>query len=202
MPSFRDQLKPLVQEALIHERTVLSSGRVSSFYFDARMVTLRPDGAYLLARHILETVPADSYDAVGGMTMGADPIAAAVSALSWELGTPKPAFIVRKAAKEHGRKKRVEGPLPRGARVLVVEDVTTSGGSALDAIRALREEADVTVARVVSLVDRMQGAAERFAAEGYQFSPVFTAEELGVSREELEAEARSAEGDAGSQPLS
>ena len=80
----------LVAEALIHERTVLSSGRISSFYFDARMVTLRAEGAYLLARHILETVPADSYDAVGGMTMGADPIAAAVSALSFELGTPKP----------------------------------------------------------------------------------------------------------------
>lgn len=192
--SFRDRLKPLVMEALIHERTVLASGRVSSFYFDARMVTLRADGAYYLARHILETVPADSYDAVGGMTMGADPIAAAVSALSFELGTPKPAFIVRKAAKDHGRRKRVEGPLVRGSRVVVVEDVTTSGGSALDAIRVLEDEAGCTIARVVSLVDRRQGAAELFAREGYTFTPVFTAEELGVTREELEAEARSAEG--------
>jgi orotate phosphoribosyltransferase len=193
MPSFREQLKPLVMEALIHEPTVLASGRVSSFYFDARMVTLRADGAYLLARHILETVPADSYDAVGGMTMGADPIASAVSALSYELGTPKSAFIVRKAPKEHGRRKRVEGPLPQGARVVIVEDVTTSGGSAVEAIRAVEAEADCKVVAVVSLVDRQQGAAELFDNLGYAFSPVFTAEELGISREELDAEARSAE---------
>lgn len=192
MPSFRDMLKPLVTDALIHERTVLSSGRVSSFYFDARMVTLRADGAYFLARHVLETVPADSYDAVGGMTMGADPIAAAVSALSWELDTPKTAFIVRKAAKEHGRRKRVEGPLERGSRVVIVEDVTTSGGSALDAIRAVEEEAGCTVACIISLVDRQQGASALFAEHGYPFTPVFTAEELGITREELDAEARSA----------
>jgi orotate phosphoribosyltransferase len=193
VPTFRELLKPLVEEALIHEPTVLSSGRVSSFYFDARMVTLRADGAYYLARHILETVPADSYDAVGGMTMGADPIAAAVSAVSFEQGTPKPAFIVRKQPKGHGTRKRVEGPLPRGARVLVVEDVTTSGGSALDAIAALKEEADVTVARVVSLVDRMQGAGELFEREGYLFTPVFTALDLGITQEELDAEAASGE---------
>ena len=200
MPSFRDRLKPLVMEALIHEPTVLASGRVSAFYFDARMVTLRADGAYLLARHILETVPPESYDAVGGMTMGADPIAAAVSALSFELDQPKPAFIVRKAAKDHGRKKRVEGPLARGARVVIVEDVTTSGGSALDAIRAVEEEAGCTVARIVSLVDRMQGASELFSEQGYLFTPVFTALELGITREELDAEARSAEEGGG--PLS
>jgi orotate phosphoribosyltransferase len=165
------------------------------------MVTLSAEGAYLLGRHILETVPADSYDAVGGMTMGADPIAAAVAALSYEHAQPKPAFIVRKQPKAHGTRKRVEGPLPRGARVLLVEDVTTSGGSALDAIRALEEEADCTVARIVSLVDRQQGATELFAREGYEFSPVFKATDLGITEEELEAERRSGE-DAGNGPLS
>ncbi len=193
MTSFRDQLRPLVMEALIHEPTVLASGRLSSFYFDARMVTLRPDGAYFLARHILETVPADSYDAIGGMTMGADPIAASVAALSWELGTPKTAFIVRKTPKGHGRRKRVEGPLAPGARVVVVEDVTTTGGSALDAIRAVEAEAGCEVVRVVSLVDRQQGAARVFDEAGYAFSPVFTAEELGIGREEIDAEARPGE---------
>jgi orotate phosphoribosyltransferase len=191
MSEFRDRLKPLVTDALIHEPTVLSSGRVSAFYFDARMVTLRADGAYFLARHILETIPTDSYDAVGGMTMGADPIAAAVSAISWELGTPKPAFIVRKQAKGHGTKKRVEGPLAPGSRVLIVEDVTTSGGSSLDAIEAVREEAGATIACVVSLVDRMQGAAALFAEKGYDFRPVFTALDLGITQEELDAEAAS-----------
>jgi orotate phosphoribosyltransferase len=188
MSEFRDRLKPLVEAALIRERTVLSSGKVSSFYFDARMVTLRAEGAYLLARHFLSTVPADEYDVVGGMTMGADPIAASISAVSFELGAPKDAFIVRKQPKGHGTMKRVEGPLPQGARVVIVEDVTTSGGSALDAIRAVESERDATVTRVFSLVDRVQGAAEAFAEAGYRFTPVFTALDLGITAEELEAE--------------
>lgn len=195
-------IQHIKDDAVFHGDFTLTSGKKASYYIDLRKVSLDGRVAPLIGEVMVDLI-ADIPDiaAVGGLTMGADPIAAAVSALSWELGTPKPAFIVRKAAKEHGRKKRVEGPLQRGARVLVVEDVTTSGGSALDAIEALKAEADVTVAGVVSLVDRMQGAAERFAEAGYEFSPVFTAEELGVSREELEAEARSAE-EGTDQPLS
>jgi orotate phosphoribosyltransferase len=193
MPEFRERLKPLVEAALIHERTVLSSGKVSSFYFDARMVTLRAEGAYLLARHFLASIPAAEYDAVGGMTMGADPIAAAISAISYEWETPKDAFIVRKQPKAHGTMKRVEGPLTEGARVVIVEDVTTSGGSAIDAARAVESERGAAVVRIFSLVDRMQGAAEAFAEAGYAFTPVFTALDLGITAEELEAERLSGE---------
>ncbi len=188
MSDFRELLRPLVQSALVHEPTVLASGVTSSFYFDGKMVTLRPDGAYYLARHLLDSMPADEYDAIGGLTMGADPISAAVSTLSHELGCPKTAFIVRKERKKHGRKKRIEGPLANGARVVIVDDVATSGGSIMDAVHAVEEERGCQVVRVVALVDRQQGARELFEAAGYQFTAVFTAEELGVSAEEIRAQ--------------
>ena len=185
---YRELLRPLVASALRHEPTVLASGVMSTFYFDGKLVTLSPDGAYLLARYLLETIPASEYDAIGGLTMGADPIAAAVSALSHELGTPKTAFIVRRERKEHGRRKRIEGPLPQGARVVIVDDVATSGGSIMDAVHAVESERGCTVVRVVALVDRQQGARELFEASGYTFTPVFTAGELGVSAEEIRAQ--------------
>lgn len=185
MSEFRNRLLPLVKAALVHEPTVLASGVTSSFYFDGKLVTLRPDGLYFLARHLLETIPADEYDAIGGPTMGADPIAAAVSALSYELNTPKPAFMVRKARKDHGRMKQIEGPLEPGSRVVIVEDVVTSGGSVLDAVKAVEAERQCVVTRIVALVDRQQGARELFEGEGYRFTPVFTAEELGVSTDEI-----------------
>jgi orotate phosphoribosyltransferase len=185
---FRELLQPLVQSALIHQETVLSSGQTSSFYFDGRLVTLSAEGAFYLARHLLETIPADSYDAIGGMATGADPISAAVSAISFELGCPKTAFIVRKEAKGHGRMKRIEGPLESGSRVIIVDDVATSGGSIIDAAHAVEEERGCKVVRVVALVDRQQGAAELFEEAGYEFTPVFTAQELGVSLEDILAE--------------
>ncbi|MDZ4064044.1 MAG: orotate phosphoribosyltransferase [Coriobacteriia bacterium] len=188
MSEYRELLRPLVQSALVHEPTVLASGVTSSFYFDGKLVTLRPDGAYYLARYLLESVPSDEYDAIGGLTMGADPIAAAVSALSHEFGCPKTAFIVRKERKGHGRKKRIEGPLAEGSRVVIVDDVATSGGSIMDAVHAVEEERSCEVVRVVALVDRQQGAQELFESKGYEFTSVFTAEELGVSVEEIRAQ--------------
>jgi orotate phosphoribosyltransferase len=117
--------------------------------------------------------------------MGADPIASAVAALSHAVGTPKTAFYVRKAQKDHGRKKQIEGPLAAGSRVVVVDDVATSGGSIMDAVRAVEDELNCTVTRVVALVDRQQGARELFESKGYLFDPVFTAEELGVPLEDI-----------------
>lgn len=186
MSQYRERLMELVQTALIREETILSSGQRSSFYFDGKLVTLQAEGAYLLARYLLETIPPESYDAIGGLTMGADPIAASVAALSFELGTPKTAFIVRKERKGHGRMKQIEGPLERGSRVVVVDDVATSGKSILDAVHAVEEEGCSVVA-VIALVDRMQGAGELFGNLGYVFSPVFTAKELGVAPEEIRA---------------
>jgi orotate phosphoribosyltransferase len=175
---YKELLRPLVKNALVLQATVLASGKTSDFYFDGRLVTLSAAGAYYLAKHVLSTIDPNEYDAVGGMTMGADPIASAISVLSFETNNPKPAFIVRKLVKDHGMKKRVEGPLEDGARVLLVEDVTTSGGSALDAALALKQEKNCEIVRIISLVDREEGAADLFAKEGYLFSPIFTASEL------------------------
>jgi len=187
---YRELLRPLIEGALVFGPTKLASGAMSNFYFDGKMVTLRADGANYLAHYLLAHIPADEYDAIGGLTMGADPIASAVAALSQEVGTPKTAFYVRKTQKEHGKKKRIEGPLAAGSRVVVVDDVATSGGSTMDAIEAVEEELGCKVVRVMALVDRQQGARELFEGKGYLFDPVFTAEELGVPREDIEAERR------------
>lgn len=160
----------------------LSSGQASRFYIDGKQVTLSAEGALLFAECFLATNPPESYDAVGGPTLGADPMAAAVSMLSQQRGTPKPAFIVRKAAKEHGKMRRIEGPLADGARVVVVEDVITSGKSVLEAIDALEAEKGCRIVKIVCLVDRQQGAEEAFARRGYNFEPLFTAAELGIQR--------------------
>lgn len=185
MSEYRELLRPLVRGALVHEPTILASGVTSSFYFDGKLVTLRPEGAYYLARYLLGTIPADEYDAIGGLTMGADPISAAVAVLSHEFGTPKTAFIVRKERKAHGRRKQIEGPLAEGSRVVIVDDVATSGASIMDAVHAVETERHCKVVRVIALVDRQQGAQELFDSHGYRFTPVFTAEELGVSTDEI-----------------
>ena len=177
---YKELLRPLVEAALSFQTTVLASGATSNFYFDGRLVTLSPEGSNYLARFILAQIPSDEYDAIGGLTMGADPISSAVAAISHDVGTPKVAFCVRKSHKEHGLGKRIEGPLKEGSRVVVVDDVATSGGSIMDAIKAVESERNCTVARVVALVDREQGARELFESQGYAFDPVFTATELGA----------------------
>ena len=178
-----DRLKDLIVERAVSCGDVqLSSGQASGFYIDGKQITLSAEGAMLFAEHFLATNPADTYDAVGGPTLGADPMAAAVSLLSQLKGTPKPAFMVRKAAKLHGKMRRIEGPLADGARVIVVEDVITSGGSVLEAIDALENEKNCSIVKIVCLVDREQGGREVFDARGYAFEPLFTATELGVKR--------------------
>lgn len=119
--------------------------------------------------------------------MGADPIASAVATVSYDTDYPKTAFYVRKEQKGHGLGKRIEGPIEDGIRVVIVDDVSTSGGSIMEAIRAVETEKKCKVTRVVVLVDRQQGARELFEDQGYLFDPIFTAEELGVSLEEIHA---------------
>jgi orotate phosphoribosyltransferase len=176
----------MVSEALIFEPTVLASGAKSSFYFDGRLVALSAAGASCLARYLLAHIPADEYDAIGGLVMGAVPIAAAVACASFEVGMPKSAFFVRKEAKTHGRGRRIEGPLAAGSRVVIVDDVATSGASIMDAVRAVEAEKSCVVTRVVAIVDRQQGARALFDREGYLFDPIFTAAELGAPTDELE----------------
>ena len=142
---------------------VLKSGKTSPFYFDCRRTTMLPEAMPLIGALVFERIRGLA-DAVGGMTMGADPIACAVAYYSQEQGQPIVAFSVRKETKAHGMQRLVEGAVKEGARVAIVEDVVTSGGSTLAAIANCRSEG-LTIERVVALVDREEGGMDKIAAE-------------------------------------
>jgi orotate phosphoribosyltransferase len=174
-------------KAIIAERSfglgeiTLASGRKSHFYFNLKPTMLDPEGAALLAQLALEALSAEKIDAIGGLEMGAVPISGAVAALSWITGTPLPNFFVRKKPKEHGAKLLVEGLMKgeslAGKNVAIVEDVTTTGESALKAANAA-QEAGAKVAFVLTIVDRQEGAAETFEKAGLRFRSLFTADEF------------------------
>lgn len=163
----------------------LASGRKSDFYFNLKPTMLDPEGAALLAELTLDALKDDGIDYVGGLEMGAVPIAGAIAQLSWIKGRPIAAFFVRKKPKEHGARLAIEGLAKgeslQGKRVVVVEDVTTTGGSAIKAVEAVRE-AGAEVALVFTMVDREEGATEAFRAAGLPFRALFKASEfLGTS---------------------
>ena len=176
-PSLQRLSEVLRERSILRGRFTLASGRESSYYIDCRRTTLDPEGANLVGRCILSLLERTGLhpDAVGGLTLGADPIATAVAILSWQAGRPIPAFLVRKAAKDHGTGRRVEGWLNAGSSVLVVEDVVTTAGSTLEAIAAV-EDLGAKVAGVVAIIDREEGGAE--ALEGYPYFPLFRAKDL------------------------
>jgi orotate phosphoribosyltransferase len=155
----------------------LASGKTSTFYFNMKPTMLDSEGAFLIASLILDALEGVDADVIGGLEMGAVPIAASVSAIAHTRGRKLPAFFVRKQAKEHGTKSLVEGltksETMRGKRVVIVEDVTTTGGSALKAGEALKAEG-AEIVRVITIVDRLDGAAEAFAAAGLDFRPLLT----------------------------
>ena len=156
---------------------VLSSGQRSSYYINGKQVTLHPEGALAIGRILLSLLPMDT-QAVAGLTLGADPIVTAVSVVSAYEKRSLPALIIRKEAKGHGTKAYIEGPdLPAGAKVVVLEDVVTTGQSALKAVERLRD-AGYSVDEVISLVDRQQGGAELYQSEGLKFQAVFTIQDL------------------------
>jgi orotate phosphoribosyltransferase len=159
----------------------LASGRKSDFYFNLKPTMLDPEGAALLAELTLEALAGDMVDYVGGLEMGAVPIAGAIAQLSFLKGRPLPAIFVRKKPKEHGARLAVEGLAKgetlAGKRVVVVEDVTTTGGSAMKAVEAVRD-AGGEVALVFTMVDREEGADEAFKAAGLQFRSLFRAAEF------------------------
>ena len=157
----------------------LSSGKKSSYYLDCRMTTLDPRGALLIGRIILERIRTNNIqaDAIGGLTMGADPIATAVAVVSAIEAKPLPAFIVRKETKGHGTQRSIEGYDGKpGARVIVVDDVCTTGDSILRAAEKA-EEAGYEVTAAFCVVDREEGGTE-LIAKRYPFHPLFTAKEL------------------------
>ena len=161
----------------------LASGRTSTYYFNMKPTMLHAEGAYLIASLILENIEGLGADLVGGLEMGAVPIASAVTAVSHAKGRPIGAYFVRKQAKDHGTKSLVEG-LPKGEtmagkRLVVVEDVTTTGGSAIKAAEALRAEG-ATVVRVVTVLDRQEGAADAFKTAGLDFCAILSLEDFRV----------------------
>jgi len=172
-------LEILKKKAVLYGDFVLASGKRSSYYIDGRLITLEPEGAYLTARLILDILKDAPVDAVGGPSLGADPIVGATVAASYLAGRPLLGFLVRKADKTHGTQKRIEGPLREGHRVAIVEDVVTTGRSVLEAIQQV-EAAGAKVMKVIALLDRLKGAAELFAEEGYNFSALFTRKDIGI----------------------
>ena len=165
--------------ALQYGEFTLSSGLTSSYYFDGRLLSLSPRGASLVARALLPLVRASGAEAIGGPTLGADPIVAAVALASHQDGgRPVPGFIVRKMSKDHGMVRLVEGPLPSGASVAIVDDVCSTGESLFHAIRAVEAEG-CTVVAVVAILDRHQGGSERLRREGYSFRAILEADAQG-----------------------
>lgn len=155
----------------------LASGRTSDFYFNLKPTMLHPEGAALIGRLVAGRIEPGSADCVGGLEMGAVPIATAVAAASFAAGAPLQAFFVRKQAKDHGTQSLIEGLAKgetiAGKTVVVVEDVTTTGQSSIKAIEAIRAEGGV-VAKVITIVDRQEGADQSFKDAGVPFEPLLT----------------------------
>lgn len=159
----------------------LASGRTSTFYFNMKPTMLHPEGAHLIAQLILDSLEKSDADLIGGLEMGAVPIASATSAVSFARGRPLAAFFVRKQVKDHGTQSLLEGLAKNetvaGHKLVIVEDVTTTGGSAIKAAEAVRA-AGGEVVRVITIVDRQEGAAEAFATAGLEFTPLLTLDDF------------------------
>lgn len=173
-----DLLAQITDKAVVHGRVVLSSGREADWYIDLRRITLDGGAAPLVGQVMLDLTADLDYDAVGGLTLGADPVAAAMLHAAVARGQRLDAFVVRKQGKAHGLQRRVEGPDVAGRRVLAVEDTSTTGGSVLTAVQALRE-AGAEVVGVAVIVER--GAAANVRAEGLAYRAAFQVADLGLT---------------------
>lgn len=179
--SARDELREqIVDKAVVHGHVVLSSGLEADYYIDLRRVTLDGIAAPLVGLVMLELTADIEYDAVGGLTLGADPVAGAMLHAAASRGRSLDAFVVRKAGKAHGLQRRIEGPEVAGRRVLAVEDTSTTGASVLTAVEALRE-AGAHVVGVAVIVDRGTGARERIEDEGLSYLAAYDLAQLGLS---------------------
>jgi orotate phosphoribosyltransferase len=155
----------------------LASGRESAIFFDMKRTMFDPEGANLIAGAVLDRIGETAVEAVGGLVMGAVPIVSVVCAKSFERGRPLQGFFVRKETKDHGTAKLIDGNLSHGARVAILEDVTTTGGSALEAADAVRAFG-ASVVLVITIVDRQEGAAAAFRAHNLPFAAVFTRDDF------------------------
>jgi len=185
LPTPREQLRDLITSlAVVHGKVTLASGKEADYYVDLRRVTLHHAAAPLIGHLLLDALeeagfgPAD-VDAVGGLTLGADPVAGALLHAAASRGLELDAFVVRKESKAHGLQRRIEGPDVTGRRVVAVEDTSTTGGSVLTAVEALREAGAIVVA-VAVIVDRDTGAREKIEAAGLPYLALFGLADLGL----------------------
>jgi orotate phosphoribosyltransferase len=169
----------LLEKAIKFGDFTLASGQKSSYYINCKMATLDSEGLYLIAELMLDKLDGVPLDAIGGLTLGADPIIGAMTALAHKRGRKLTGFIVRKEAKDHGTRGQVEGLLVSGMKVAIVEDVATTGGSAGKAIEAA-SAMGCEIVTILAIVDRRQGAEEKFRQMGIKFDPIFRKEELGL----------------------
>ena len=177
----KPRLIQLIKElAVVHGRVTLSSGIEADYYVDLRRATLHHEAAVLIGKVMLDLLDENgitSFDAIGGLTMGADPVATAVMHQASNRGIAVDAFVVRKQAKAHGMGRQVEGPDVKGKRVVVVEDTSTTGGSPLTAAKALQEAGAIIVA-VATVVDRDTGAKKVIEDAGYKYLTAITLDDL------------------------
>lgn len=181
MSELREHLLSLIKEMALEIGTVvLSSGRTSDYYVDLRRMVLTPRGAYLTARLLLDLVRPE-VSAIGGMTLGADPIVSSMIVVGHIEGRDLCGLIVRKEAKKHGKRRFIEGPLlEAGAKVAVVDDVVTTGNSLLRSIERL-EEAGYRPVQALAVLDRMEGGREALSAAGFELESLFTRDDLGIA---------------------
>ena len=177
----RDRLLQIVKDkAIVHGRVTLSSGKEADYYVDLRRITLDGEAAPLVGRVMRDLVRDLDFDAVGGLTLGADPVATSMLHAAAAAGERLDAFVVRKAGKAHGLQQRIEGPSITGRRVLIVEDTSTTGASPLEAATAATE-AGATVVGVATIADRATGAGEKFAEAGLAYRFVYSLQDLGLA---------------------
>ena len=175
------RLAELVKElAVVHGKVTLSSGKEADYYVDLRRATLHHEASRLIGALLRELTADWDFAAVGGLTLGADPVATSMLHATAAKGERLDAFVVRKAGKAHGLQQRIEGPSIKGRRVLVVEDTTTTGASPLEAVAACREEG-AEVVGVATIADRATGAQEKIEAEGLTYVSAFSMEDLGLA---------------------
>jgi len=171
-------IEQIKQKAVVHGKVILSSGKEADYYVDLRRVTLDAIAAPLVGQAMLEATKEFDYEAVGGLTLGADPVATAMMHEAKKQGRILNSFVVRKEGKAHGLQRRIEGPDVKGKRVLAVEDTSTTGGSVLTAVEALNEAGAIVVG-VAVVVDR--GAGKKIEDAGLKYISVISLQELGLA---------------------
>jgi orotate phosphoribosyltransferase len=177
MRSHENLKEEILKKAVVHGKVILSSGKEADYYVDLRRVTLDATAAPLVGEVMLDLTKDLDYDAVGGLTLGADPVATAIMHVAAQKGRKIDAFVVRKAEKAHGLQRRIEGPDVNGRKVLAVEDTSTTGGSVLTAVEALKEAGAIVVG-VAVIVER--GAKEKVESAGLKYLAAYQLSDLGL----------------------